>query len=169
MIKVKNLKTLKALPNHEEGELALVEKNSKVYVYKNNKWVEYDPKDGGLTVSLYDVNKMAMPNLPDFTDEQIEEARHMIAEFVGPKTQFWMLLNNEKHYYTVFWLQHKQNILLVKSIEDEVIGCLKEIGAIKSIEKVDDNTIEAWVIDKEDSEAYAYYLFNYDKGVVICK
>jgi len=168
MIKVKDFKMLEALPNHSPEELALVEDENKVYIYKD-EWVEYNPEDGGLTVSLYDVNKLAMPNLPDLTDEEIDEAKHMIAQFVGPKTQFWMLLNNEKHYYTVFWIQHKSNILLMQRIEDEVIECLKEIGAIKSIEKVDDNTIEAWVIDKDDLEAYAYYLFNYDKGVVICK
>ena len=80
-----------------------------------------------------------------------------------------MLLNNEKHYYTVFWIQHKSNILSAQRIEDEVVECLKEIGTIKSIEKIDEKTIEAWVIDKDDEEAYAYYLFNYDKGVVICK
>lgn len=169
MIKVKDLKTLKALPNHKEGELALIEKGNKVYVYKENKWVKYDPKDGGLTVSLYDVNKMAMPNLPDLTDEQIDEAKKMVKDFIPQDSTFWMLLNNEKRYYTVFQLTKVQNVLLINKIEDEFIECLKEIGTIKSIEKVDDNTIEAWVIDKEDSEAYAYYLFNYDKGVVICK
>ena len=82
MIKVKDLKTLKALQNHSEGELALVERGNKIYVYKEDKWVKYDPKDGGLTVSLYDVNKMAMPNLPDLTDEKINEAKHMIAQFI---------------------------------------------------------------------------------------
>jgi hypothetical protein len=169
MIKVKDLKTLKALKNHKEGELALVEKDNKVYVYKEDKWVEYNPEDGGLTVSLYDVNKMAMPNLPDLTEEQIEEAKRMVAQFISPKSKFWMLLNNEKRYYTVFQLTDNPNVLLTNKIEDEFIECLKEIGTIKSIEKVDDTTIEAWVIDKEDSEAYAYYLFNYDKGVVVCK
>lgn len=168
MIKVKDFKMLEALPNHSPEELALVEDENKIYIYKD-EWVEYNPEEGGLTVSLYDVNKMAMPNLPDLTDEQINEAKHMITQFIGPKTQFWMLLNNEKHYYTVFWVKHENNLLLINKIEDEVVDCLKEIGTIKSIEKVDENTIEAWVIDKDDLEAYAYYLFNYDKGVVVCK
>lgn len=168
MIKVKDLKTLKALPNHDEGELALVEKGNKIYVYKKDKWVKYNPEDGGLTVSLYDVNKMAMPNLPDLTDEQIDEAKSMVAKFIASNTKYWMLLNNEKKYYTVFELTHEKNVLLVKNIEDEYVECLKEIGAIKSIEQVD-GAIEAWVVDKEDSEAYVYYLFNYDKGVILCK
>lgn len=169
MIKVKDLKTLKALQNHKEGELALVERGNKIYVYKEDKWIKYNPQDGGLTVSLYDVNKMAMPNLPDLTEEQIEEAKKLVKDFIPQNSTFWMLLNNEKRYYTVFWLKKEKNILLIPKIEDEFIECLKEIGTIKSIEKVDDNTIEAWVIDKTDSEAYAYYLFNYDKGVVGCK
>ena len=169
MIKVKDLKTLKALQNHSEGELALVERGNKIYVYKEDKWVKYDPKDGGLTVSLYDVNKMAMLNMPDLTEEQIDEAKKMIANFVSRDSTFWMLLNNEKRYYTVFQLTKNKAIILIKNIEDEVIDCLQEIGTIRSIEQVDENTIEAWVIDKMDSEAYAYYLFNYDKGVVICR
>lgn len=169
MIKVKDLKTLKALKNHKEGELALVEKGNKIYAYKGDKWVKYNPEDGGLTVSLYDVNKMAMPNLPDLTDEQINEAKKMVAQFIPSNSKFWMLLNNEKRYYTVFQLTNDSSLMLANKIEDEFIECLKEIGSIKSIEKVDDTTIEAWVIDKEDSEAYAYYLFNYDKGVVVCK
>ena len=168
MIKVKDFKMLEALPNHSPEELALVEDENKIYVYKD-EWVEYNPEDGGLTVSLYDINKMAMPNMPDLTEEQIEEAKRMVAQFIPPKSKFWMLLNNEKHYYTVFQITENKNVLLVNKIEDEFIECLQEIGTIKSIEKIDDNTIEAWVIDKEDLEAYAYYLFNYDKGVVICK
>ncbi len=167
MIKVKDLKTLKALHNHDEGELALVEKTNKIYVYKD-KWVEYNPEEGGLTVSLYDVNKMAMPNLPDLTDEQINEAKNTIKNFITENSHFWMLLNNEKRYYTIFWLSDHRNISLDPRIEDEVIECLKELGTIKSIEQVDD-AIEAWIIDKNDSEAYAYYLFNYDKGVVVCR
>lgn len=169
MIKVKDFKTLKALQNHDEGELALVERGNKIYVYKDDKWVKYDSNDKTLTVSLYDINKMAMPNLPDLTDEQINEAKRMVAKFITPNSTFWMLLNNEKRYYTVFQLTKDKNILLAKKIEDEFIDCLQEIGTIKSVEQVDENTIEAWVIDKTDSEAYAYYLFNYDKGVVVCK
>ena len=170
MIKVKDLKMLKALPNHSPEELALVEDENKVYIYKD-EWVEYNPEDGGLTVSLYDVNKMAMPNLPDLTDEQIDAAKRKIAMFIKPESQFWMLLNNEKHYYTVFWIKPFLGVGNDDSpkIEDEIVECLKEIGNIKSIEQVDENAIEAWVIDKDDLEAYAYYLFNYDKGVVICR
>lgn len=169
MIKVKDLKTLKALPNHDEGELALIEKTNKVYVYKKNKWVKYNPEDKGLTISLYDVNKMVVPNLPDLTDEQLEEATKLIADFVPEKSKYWMLLNNERKYYTVFCLADDRGISLAPKIEDEIIECLKEQGSIKSIEKIDDSTIEAWVANQEDETAYVYYLFNYDKGVIRCR
>ena len=102
------------------------------------------------------------------TDEQINEAKNTIKNFITENSHFWMLLNNEKRYYTIFWLSDHRNISLDPRIEDEVIECLKELGTIKSIEQVDD-AIEAWIIDKNDSEAYAYYLFNYDKGVVVCR
>ena len=168
MIKVKDLKTLLALPNHSPEELALVEDENKVYVYKD-EWVEYNPEDGGLTLTLYDVNKLTMPNLPDLTDEQIKDAKKKIAQFIPSKSRYWMLLNNEKRYYTVFHLVDNKSICLVPKIEDEIIECLKELGTIKSIEKVDDDVIEAWVIDKDDETPYVYYLFNYDKGVIECK
>ena len=85
MIKVKDFKTLLALPNHSPEELALVEDENKVYVYKD-EWVEYNPEDGGLTLTLYDVNKLTMPNLPDLTDEQIDEAKRKIAAFIPSNT-----------------------------------------------------------------------------------
>lgn len=168
MIKVKDFKTLLALPNHSPEELALVEDENKVYVYKD-EWVEYNPEDGGLTLTLYDVNKLTMPNLPDLTNEQIDEAKRKIAAFIPSNTNYWMLLNNEKRYYTVFHLNKAKNVLLCPKIEDEIIECLTELGAIKSIEIIDDNTVEAWVIDKDDETAYVYYLFNYDGGIVECK
>ena len=141
---------------------------NKVYVYKD-EWVEYNPEDGGLTLTLYDVNKLVMPNLPDLTDEELEEKKKMIAQFIPNNSHYWMLLNNERKYYTVFHLPENKAILLISKIEDEVIECLKEQGAIKSIEKIDDNTIEAWVYDDVEEAAYVYYLFNYDKGVIECK
>ena len=47
-----------------------------------------------------------------------------------------------------------------------MIESLQAQGTIKDISEVD-NGIEFWVTI--DNNSYVYYLFNYDKGVIICR
>ncbi len=170
MIKVKDLKQLEALRNHDVNELALVEDENAVYIYgEDGNWTPYKPGDGGLTLSLYDINKMVIPNLPDFTDEDFEKATQKIKNFIKPGTKFWMMLSNEKRYFTLFQLSPNKTSLAPK-IEEEAIACLKTLGTVKSVELTEDGqAIEMWVIDNMDETPYVYYLFNYDKGVIICR
>lgn len=162
MIKVKDFKMLEALPNHSPDELALVEDENKVYIYRD-EWVEYNPENGGLTLSIYELNKMLVPRLPDLTEEDIKIAKEEIKKYVS-KPGYWMLLSNEKKYYTLFHVLNKTSL---NKVEDEVIECLKDLGAIKSVAENDDNVIEIWIADNED--AFVCYLFNYDKGVIECR
>ena len=162
MIKVKDFKMLEALPNHSPDELALVEDENKVYIYRDG-WIEYNPEDGGLTLSIYELNKMVVPKLPDLTEEDIKIAKEEIKKYVS-KPGYWMLLSNEKKYYTLFHVLNKTSL---NKVEDEVIECLKDLGAIKSIAENDDDVIEIWIADNED--AFVCYLFNYDKGVIECR
>ena len=162
MIKVKDFKMLEALPNHSPDELALVEDENKVYIYRDG-WIEYNPEDGGLTLSIYELNKMVVPKLPDLTEEDIKIEKEEIKKYVS-KPGYWMLLSNEKKYYTLFHVLNKTSL---NKVEDEVIECLKDLGAIKSIAENDDDVIEIWIADNED--AFVCYLFNYDKGVIECR
>ena len=54
-------------------------------------------------MTLYDLNKSAYASLPDITDEQKEIAERIIERFIAESDEdYFMLLNNELHYYTIF-------------------------------------------------------------------
>lgn len=161
MITVKTLKILKAIKQREEGEIAIVEDEEKVYQCKNGKWVEYK-NDEGLKLSLYDVNKQAIAQLPDMDDTQLANSVSKITSLLKDVPgQFYMLLCKDMNYYTVFYrVQDAHNLL-----ENEVIDCLKELGKIKSIE-YENSAVEIWIM-KDDAPVVAY-LFNYDGGVIEC-
>lgn len=161
MITVKTLKILKAIKQREEGEIAIVEDEEKVYQCKDGKWVEYK-NDEGLKLSLYDVNKQAIAQLPELNETQLAESTNKIASLLNDAPgQFYMMLCKDANYYTVFHrVQNTHNLL-----ENEFIECLKDLGPIKSIE-YDNFAVEAWVMYKD--EPVVVYLFNYDGGIIEC-
>lgn len=170
MIQVDSLKLLEALPNEvEENELALIKDTQKVYVYKNKKWEEFHPDNGGLKLNLMELNSMAVTQLPALSNDEIKNTKKLISTFVKDNKQYYyMLLSNELKYYTVFVLLNEDADDVVPPIEDEAIGCLQDIGVIKSSEKTNDNAaLEFWVT--VDDKSYPFYFFDYTKGIIICK
>lgn len=167
MIKVQTKKILDALQSPPDNEIAVVEEDKKVYIYKDLEWQDYVPNDGGLKISLMELNSMLVSQLPALTDEQIDEAKKLIKEYTTTEiANYYMLLNNELRYYTVF-LTKTDFLLGLKYIEDEVIDCLNDIGTIKSITVNDDGVLECWVTAEDKS--YPLFLFDYTKGVILCK
>lgn len=167
MFTVKSLELLKSLPlRHKEEngeyEMALVEDEQKVYQYKDGEWVEYtSPR--GLTISLMELNSMAITQLSPLTDEEIVKAKLAIKKFAS--FGYYMLLSNELKYYTVFDFNKnytKDNPRLI----DEVVACLQDLGEIKSYD-INDDSIEFW-ITKED-KSYPLYFFDYSGGVIKCR
>lgn len=164
MIHVKTKKILDTLQNKTEDELAIVDETQKVYVYKDGAWEEFNQKEG-LTISLMELNSLAVSQLAPLTEEELEEGKQLIREFVDEDRYYYMLLSNELHYYTVFIVIDDEGSTPL--IEDEVIACLQDMGDIKSIEKTDDGAMEMWVTIEDKS--YPFYFFNYKKGIIICK
>lgn len=166
MITVKTLKNLRKLTkNNKKDELALVEEAKCIYQWDGSNWVLYNKPSHSTT--FYQMNQSVISALPAYTDEQISQAKEKIKTYVkDTNNHYYMLLNNETHYYTVLEVGVNPKY---KSVEDEVISCLRELGTIKSIVKDEDhNAIECWATtDKEDT--HVYYLFPYDKGVIKCK
>lgn len=165
MLKIKDLKTLMKLKtNNKQNELALVEETKTLYKWNGVNWEIYK-SNNGLNVSLYELNQGAITSLPELNEEEILAAKALIKNYLDPSNfSYYMLLSNEKRYYTVF------NIGLCSTLfpkpEDEIIDCLRELGQIKSIE-INNDAIECWVTESDTS--YVYYLFNYDKGVIKCQ
>lgn len=169
MLKIKDLKTLRKLTaNNKENELALVEETRTLYKWDGVNWNVHKP-EGGIQVSLYELNQNAMTGLPELTKDEIKEKKIEINNFVANfhKAKYFMLLSNERKYYTIFSIGHSSGTHFdYLPIEDEVIDCLEMQGKIKDI-SLADNAMEFWVTAEDNS--YVYYLFNYDEGVIRCQ
>lgn len=167
MLHVKDLKTLRKLTiNNKIDEIAIVEETRMLYKWDGAHWNHYkNPK--GINVSLYELNQSAMHAMPAMSDIDIETAKASIREFIDRfQDVYFMLLSNDKHYYTIFNKSTTVTSLYFPLIENEVIECLQSQGTIKAIEFAEDK-IECWVSD--NTNAYVYYLFPYDKGVIACQ
>ena len=83
-------------------------------------------------MTLYELNQAGYASLPEMTDSQKEEAKQAIARYVNyygtHAIEYFMLLNNDLHYYTVFsWISDDFNKLV-----DEVMSIAEDLGQIKS-------------------------------------
>lgn len=121
---------------------------------------------GEVTMSLYEINQGIMSQLPPYNEENIKKlitkiTRWDIDEHVGVK--YYMLLNNDKHYYTIFHSEDSAHNDF-ESLGKGVVILLQEMGYSIVSEEIDSDHCEIWV--KDDHETLAYLLFPYDQGVV---
>lgn len=164
-VTAKTEEELSAIPNAAPGDVAVLD-NGQIYMtdVKGN-WVQakdYEDSKVELNVSLYDLNRNSitlMPGLTDFTQEKEE-----IAKFLNKtKSCYYMLLSNDLHYYTVFAIDKNVDDVF----EEEVIGCLRDLGSVKLIDATYDDHIECWVTI-QDEVSHVLMLFPYERGVIHC-
>lgn len=117
--------------------------------------------------TLYDFNKEAMKNEKPLDIIQFNFLTKEIVEDMIDKLecggQYWMLLCHDRRDYTIF------NVIAVSdntTIEAELRPTLNNRGSVLSIEKQADGAWEIWIRDFETEENFAYYLFQYDRGVI---
>lgn len=166
MIKVPNYNVLTHLPGRcEEGELAFLTEENKVYEYVNGSWQPQKGK-GEFKMSLYELNKDIVTQLPGLSTVDIEtKCKEILTHFINSTSKYFMLLGHEIRYYTLFVTntQEGNNIVI------DLIECLCNLGQVKSIELTQDNTaMEIWVTDQNNS-SFCMYFFNYDAGVIECQ
>lgn len=170
MIKVKDYKALeiiaKVRKNLKEGERALVG-DKDYYVFKNGEWEKCAP--AGLQLSLYELNQQVAANIPTLNEEQIQEAKETINDFIqlyGDK-KYFMLLGKDLSYYTMFV---RSKVRGAPEFADEVIECLQGLGEIKSVKTNEANgTVECWIKCSKEDIARVLYLFEYEMGVIECQ
>ena len=169
MIEIQNLKMLKALQNHEDGEIALVLDEQAMYRYSEEikDWIIV-PKDESLDsgLTLYDLNKMIIAQTPELTEAEIQKKKIGINEYIKTtQNQVYMLLFKDISYYTVFI----GNFANRQPMEQEVIECLQYLGTIKAID-IDTETgmIECWIHQQGAEQPIAGYFFAYDGGTILC-
>ena len=165
---IETLELLRALPLAKEGEVFFVVAENCAYRYNSQEWVvEEEPAHSDIALgSLYDLNKQVILNLPDLIPEEIMKGLDLINDFVKEtNATYYMLLNHDVHYYTVF-LRNGQDDPLPQALLDclEVFG-----GPYKCIDyTVEGDAIEIW-LDTELHGSLMFLLFPYDGGIVPCQ
>lgn len=114
-------------------------------------------------MKMYDFNQSLYSSLPNIFDTEKEEAKKIIIDYLDHNpSKYYMMLNNESHYYTVYTFPHG---FYFDKMTEEIMSIAEELGEIKAIHPAPDNqAIEFWI--KTDDECRVYYLFNYENGVI---
>lgn len=118
-----------------------------------------------VNVQLYDIAKqiVQLENPMDpiqFTRKINEVAKNIIQK------KYWMLLCRERTDFTVFSIDTESST--IKKISKELIPTLRNRGQVLLIDEQPDGAFEIWIRDPETEENFAYYLFNYENGIIEC-
>lgn len=164
ILKVPNKTLLESLQNHTEGEIAFLTDEKIWMIYSNGQWVKVTPKakdNGNINVSLYDMNKQIIDQLPPLSEQQLTDIIDTLN--LWSKANVYMLYGKEISYFTV--LTHSEEDIDFNSFGESIISLLKDISdTIYSIDIIDDDSVEIWLRYKDNSTVL--YLFNYEGGMV---
>lgn len=123
--------------------------------------------------TLYDINKtLVKQNEIKLNEAVLNSKKEIIKNFIyKTANNYYMLLCNERKDYTIFDFKlDKDNYNLdfpicINCANCLVDECLKNRGEIRGIDLTQNkDAIEIWMIIND--EAYVYYFFPYDNGVV---
>lgn len=152
----------------KDNDIATIEdKPSERYIYKNGNW-ELIPTTSTINTGMkvYEMNKNIISQMKPANKEKMQEIKAELVEFEEScrGNKYFMLLCKDYNYYTIF---HKAGTFVYKNFVISVLDILTELGdlIIASI-TTDKTAVEIWI--KIKGEAYCFYLFPYDKGVVEC-
>ena len=88
--------------NPKENDIAMSPETQKLYTYKNGQW-EMIKGESSLGVTMYDLNKQLISQLPVLDKDAIVIARKEVQQFINEtKNNYYMLLAREQNYYTLF-------------------------------------------------------------------
>lgn len=111
-------------------------------------------------ISLYELNKMAMRQLPPQSKNKLKTNLTSIGTWFGTfesNKNWFMLLCREKADYTVFHLINHNYVNAVKELKE----CIEDRGQLFAIEYVHgENAYEIWIRDVETRDVSMYMLFN---------
>lgn len=151
--------------SYNDGDIALIADTKETFSYRNQEWNPMTVEgSSGINVSIYDLNRQAIGQLPKHTIEQLEEDKNKINEFANTTNgTYYMMLNNDVRYFTIFTHSNKEEEL--KNLGEAAIVCAQDLGTVQSLD-VNENSVEIWVKTNTEYETICLYLFPYDAGVV---
>ena len=161
MIVVPNKKILNSLQNKKEGELARIEDPLSYFVVKDGEWVETSPAQ--ISMTTYDINKQIYEKREALDDYALTCGEAVLAKYIKETdAEFYMLLNHEFRYFTLFETKHDDLIPAAR----EVLNVLAYFDDVKAIERVE-NGVEIWAT--YEGQIGMFLFFEYDKGVIKCQ
>jgi hypothetical protein len=114
-------------------------------------------------LTLYEMNKASYAKLPDISEEDKKFALTTIKTFINASwNHYYMILNHDIHYYTVYnWNQKSSELFAI-----DVFDLMSRLGKLKAVELSESNDmVEFWIVDIT-GECHMYAFFAYDKGVI---
>lgn len=115
-------------------------------------------------INLYELNQENYAKIEPLDSIWLNRKFAKIEEAMTGR--YWMLLCHENRDYTIFNLSYSEK---TGSIAKDLKETLFNRGLIVDIEDKENGAYEIWVRNSEKTEAHAYYLFNYDEGVIECE
>lgn len=114
-------------------------------------------------MNLYEFNQMAYSKVPAMKDNVVQT---IIKDYLEKyPSQFYLMLNHDIHYYTVFHVEDKENVILNKQVFI-IWKLIHDLGEIVDVIINDDNNmLEIW-IRQEDGKVLMFGFFDYTRGVV---
>ena len=129
-----------------------------------------DNKETEITLgTLYDLNKQIIKNEPKMKYKDLLNKKDIFLNYMkNHGLIYYMLLCNEQKDYTIFNLNYDdETITSEEKCFNELIECLQNRGNIVGFDLTkQQDAIEIWLLIK--GEAFCYYFFNYDNGVIEC-
>lgn len=157
------------MQNHEDGELAYVEDEKKIYTWHSEDgWQPIDVENKGLELNLYELNKNIINQLQPMAHENICNKSELIFNFFTNTVpnKHYMLLCKEYNYYTIFEaVLPDDNYNYEDDFVSAVLGVVEELGPVYAIEEAE-TAIEFWIKPEDYDEPIVFILFPYDAGVV---
>ena len=113
-------------------------------------------------MTLYELNQANYAQLPTMDKAALANSRGYIIDFLDrEKSKYYLLLNNDLHYYTLFTFKGGYN---PGAMTKEILDIVSELGEVKSIETNSNGALEFWIVTEDGCNMYP--LFTYERGVI---
>lgn len=145
------------------GEVAETTDDNKKWIFdiETQEWKEHS---SGIQMSLYDMNKQLIAQMPEMTDS--DKMTEIINNYKDKTdNSHYMLLCRDINYFTLF---EENPFTDQERFATLVLECIHDVGIIHDMMITEDNgAIEIWVKPlNEEADMLVMYLFAYDAGVV---
>lgn len=163
---VPSISALHALQNHTEGECVYCEEDSKIYSWQENVgWEPINFENKGISMNLYELNKNIVNQLKPMTNNDITKKMDLFKSLqLKHMNIHYMLLCKDYNYYTIF---ESDPMTSIPNFSVAVCDIISKLGKVMSIETTEtEDAVEIWIIPEGEENAFAFYLFPYDAGVV---